>query len=209
MSQENLRFGHNLRPLNSLTGCSQSALLSLPAGYEGFQPWVLRFPEWQERGEEDGNVRELRAEKGDPEAAWKNLRLAALRHYGSEGCRLAAGEMQRGQDGGPHPGPASPQPHVPRKDRTEYLSKETWGLRCQLSEAITVGGCLSGKVPEKGEPWTAPAWEQPWCTGLATMLMYKLGSLCHTSRGEKFPSSNVKLKIRHYMGASRSVKSAD
>lgn len=75
------------------------------------------------------------------------------------GPRVEAGSWRNAErtGWGPTPWPCLSQPQVPRKHRAAYFLKETWGLRCQLSEVITVARGLSGKVPEKGEPWTAPA----------------------------------------------------
>lgn len=105
-------------------------------------------------------------------------------------------------------GPTSVQGYVCVKDNAIHLLLDTWEPKCRYKK-WPQWYSSSGRVPEEGVLGTTGVSEWPWCMGLAALLVYKLGSFCCTPKGEKFPSLNVKLKIRRYMGASGSVKSAD
>ena len=127
----------------------------------------------------------------------------------SWGPRVEAGSWRNAERTGWGPTPWPCLSRCPKSTGLHISWRKPEDLDANCQKRSQLLGVFLGRYLKKGSPELHPPWEQPWCTGLAAMLMYKLGSLCHTSKGEKFPSSNVKLKIRHYMGASRSVKSAD
>lgn len=210
-------FGCNARPLDTLTGFSglPSSVSQLDMG-----AWGLEFQGFKSdrgRGEEDSSVRRSSEQRREAQRApgrspgpQEKPRSWHVRHSDSQGCRVRAGHWGNAEriEGGPPQRPCLSPATCARKGQGRTPLSGNLGQNCQL-QAATVGGVLLGRYPKERCHEPHQPREQPWGTGLATVLMYKLGSLCHTPKGEKFPSSNVKLKIRHYMGASGSVKSAD